>query len=204
MIDILLPIVGVVVGVFVGWLSFRLLTSKKIKQAHVESKKIKEEAKLEAKVIKKEAEIEAKENWYKRKANLEKEIEERKKELRKIESNYNQRISNIDERLSKLDRREQSISDRERHLQNKQEKMDDEKIANEWFMFSLVYEIKQSGLNLTAGKLYGYKLPPVLGGEYKADNFTLISVTEHFSFSGDLHEKIKDLPDGTPINIEVK
>ena len=85
-----------------------------------------------------------------------------------------------------------------------QEKMDDEKIANEWFMFSLVYEIKQSGLNLTAGKLYGYKLPPVLGGEYKADNFTLISVTEHFSFSGDLHEKIKDLPDGTPINIDLK
>ncbi len=126
MIDILLPIVGVVVGVFVGWLSFRLLTSKKIKQAHVESKKIKEEAKLEAKVIKKEAEIEAKENWYKRKANLEKEIEERKKELRKIESNYNQRISNIDERLSKLDRREQSISDRERHLQNKQVKLDDD------------------------------------------------------------------------------
>jgi len=126
MIDILLPIVSVVVGVFFGWLSFRLLTSKKIKQAHVESKKIKEEAKLKAKVIKKEAEIEAKENWYKRKANLEKEIEERKKELRKIESNYNQRISNIDDRLSKLDRREQSISDRERHLQNKQTRLDDE------------------------------------------------------------------------------
>ena len=126
MIDILLPIVGVVVGVFVGWLSFRLLTSKKIKQAHVESKKIKEEAKLEAKVIKKEAEIEAKEDWYKRKANLEKEIEGRKKELRKIEGNYNQRISNIDDRLSKLDRREQSILDRERHLQNKQTKLDDD------------------------------------------------------------------------------
>jgi ribonuclease Y len=103
-----------------------LLTTKKIKQAHVESKKIKEEARLEAKVVKKEAEIEAKENWYKRKANLEKEIEERKKELRKIEGNYNQRISNIDERLSKLDRREQSISDRERHLQNKQVKLDDD------------------------------------------------------------------------------
>jgi len=124
--EILLAIIGLVVGVFIGWLSFRLITSKKVKQAHVESQKIKEEARLEAKVIKKEAEIEAKEDWYKRKANLEKEIEERKKELRKIESNYNQRISNIDERLSKLDRREQSITDRERHLQNKQTKLDDD------------------------------------------------------------------------------
>ncbi|MBN2017135.1 MAG: ribonuclease Y [Candidatus Cloacimonetes bacterium] len=124
--EILLAIIGLVVGVFIGWLSFRLLTSKKVKQAHIESQKIKDEARLEAKVIKKEAEIEAKEDWYKRKANLEKEIEERKKELRKIESNYNQRISNIDERLSKLDRREQSITDRERHLQNKQTKLDDD------------------------------------------------------------------------------
>lgn len=113
-------------GIFVGWLSFRLITAKKIKQAHLESQKIKDEARLEAKVIKKEAEIEAKEDWYKRKANLEKEIEERKRELRKIEANYNQRISNIDERLSKLDRREQSITDREKHLQNKQAKLDDD------------------------------------------------------------------------------
>lgn len=123
---ILLSIAGLVLGVFVGWLTFRLLTTKKIKQAHVESKKILEEAKLEAKVIKKEAEIDAKEDWYKRKANLEKEIEERKKELRKIEANYNNRINTIEERLSKLDRREQSITDRERHLQNKQQMIDED------------------------------------------------------------------------------
>jgi len=117
--NILLPVLGVIVGILIGVFLYRIVTNKRIKRAKEEAKKIIDEAHSEAKVIRKEAEIKAKEDWYERKANLEKEIEERKKELHKIESKYNERISSIEEKLTKLDRREQSIADRERHIQSK-------------------------------------------------------------------------------------
>ncbi len=120
MIQYLILAIAVLVGLFLGWISFRILTIKKINNAKEISKRIKEEALSEAKVIKKEAELEAKEQWYARSSNLEKEIENRKKELHKLENRYNQKISGIEERLSRLDRREQSVSDREKHVNQKQ------------------------------------------------------------------------------------
>lgn len=120
MIQYLTLAIAVLVGIALGWISFRILTIKRINNAKEISKRIKEKALSEAKVIKKEAELEAKEQWYARRANLEKEIENRKKELHKLENRYNQKISSIEERLSKLDRREQSVSDRERHVNQKQ------------------------------------------------------------------------------------
>ncbi|MBL7087039.1 MAG: ribonuclease Y [Candidatus Cloacimonetes bacterium] len=123
MIKILILILSIVVGLFLGWLSYRILTIKKIKSAKELSKKIKEGALSEANVIRKEAALQAKEEWYSRKASLEKEIEKRKGELRKLENKYNQKITGIEERLSKLDRREQSISDREKNVIQNQNKL---------------------------------------------------------------------------------
>jgi len=120
MVQYLSLTIAVLVGIALGWISFRILTIKRINNAKEISRKIKEEALSEVKVIKKEAELEAKEQWYARRSNLEKEIENRKKELHKLENRYNQKISSIEERLSKLDRREQSVSDRERHVNQKQ------------------------------------------------------------------------------------
>ena len=118
-------IISVLVGLFIGWISFRFLTISKVKKAKELSQKITENALSEAKVVKKEAALEAKEEWYAKKSSLEKEIERRKKELHKLENKYNQRISSIEERLSKLDRREQSVSDREKHVNQKQVQLKD-------------------------------------------------------------------------------
>jgi len=80
-------------------------------------------------------------------------------------------------------------------------KMNESEISANWFMFGLVSEIYDSGLTPKPGKLFSYKVPPVVGGEYVPDNFEIKDIIEHFDFSGDLHKKIKDLPEGTPITI---
>lgn len=113
-------IIGILLGVLVGWVLFRIIARKQIQNAKKLSNKIKEEAKAEAKVIKKEAELTAKEEWYKKQAELEKEIEKRKNELYELEKRYRDRLSSTEERLSKLDRREQSVIDKERFLERKQ------------------------------------------------------------------------------------
>ena len=83
-------------------------------------------------------------------------------------------------------------------------KLNDDEIANEWFMFNLVSQIKESGLELEDGKLFGYKKLPVIGGEYHSDNFELTDISIHFSLAGQIHRQIRDLPDGTKVNIKFK
>lgn len=82
-------------------------------------------------------------------------------------------------------------------------KLKDKEIVEEWFLVELVAEIKKTGMELIKNNLYGYKTIPILGGEYKPENFELTDIEVHFELSGIIHQQIKDLPDGTKINIKI-
>ena len=69
-------------------------------------------------------------------------------------------------------------------------------------MIGLVKKLKEQGIELTDKNLYGYKKLPALGGEYEPDNFELTDIEVHFELSGQIHKQIKDLPDGTKVNIK--
>lgn len=71
--------------------------------------------------------------------------------------------------------------------------------VNEWFMIDLTTELKLSN-KLKDGQLFSYKKLPVIGGDYSVDNFEPTDIEVHFSIAGQIHEQIKDLPDGTKIN----
>jgi hypothetical protein len=75
--------------------------------------------------------------------------------------------------------------------------------ANEWFVPQLVGDILASGKRLEAGECFGYKVPPVLGGELEPDNFEPTDLQVHFGILGQIHRQVKDLPPGTPIG-EIK
>jgi hypothetical protein len=79
----------------------------------------------------------------------------------------------------------------------------DKEIVEEWFLVNLVAELKRNGIELTKNKLYGYKTLPILGGEYKPENFELTDIKVHFELSGQIHKQIKDLPNGTKVNIKI-
>lgn len=82
-------------------------------------------------------------------------------------------------------------------------KMNDDNLANEWFMFALVEEIILSGKPLAPNQIYSWITPPILGGKYAAENVELNDIEVHFSIYGQIHAQIKDLPDGTKIKFRI-
>ncbi|MHC4693418.1 MAG: T6SS immunity protein Tdi1 domain-containing protein [Planctomycetota bacterium] len=73
-----------------------------------------------------------------------------------------------------------------------------------WFVPQLVGDILATGISAGPNQCFSFKKPPVLGGEYEPGNFEPTDISVHFSILGQIHQKVKDLPDGTPIsNIDI-
>jgi hypothetical protein len=73
-----------------------------------------------------------------------------------------------------------------------------------WFVPQLVGDILATGISAGTNQCFSFKKPPVLGGEYEPGNFEPTDISVHFSILGQIHKKVKDLPDGTPIsNIDI-
>jgi hypothetical protein len=81
-----------------------------------------------------------------------------------------------------------------------QEKLQDKEQVSEWFLVELIAELKNAGNELKEGQIYSFKKLPILGGDYSVDNFEITDIEVHFSFAGQLHKQVRDLPDGTKIN----
>ena len=84
-----------------------------------------------------------------------------------------------------------------------QSKLQNNDIVHEWFLVPVVAQLKRQGVHLEQGKLYGFKQLPTLGGAYEANNYELTDIEVHFSMSGQMNLQIKELPDGTQVNLKV-
>jgi hypothetical protein len=85
-------------------------------------------------------------------------------------------------------------------LEHYKQLLNDEEITGYWFLPSLVEELLAAGKILKDTQVYSYKQPPLIGGDYSVDNFEPCDPSVHFSFTGQLYQQVKDLPEGTPIN----
>jgi hypothetical protein len=73
-----------------------------------------------------------------------------------------------------------------------------------WFGAVLVDMLRAAGKVLGPGECYSYWRLPILGGEYEPANFTIYPVGHHFRVWGPIHEKLRDVPDGTEVEFVVK
>ena len=80
------------------------------------------------------------------------------------------------------------------------EKLQDPNIVSNWFLVDLIAALMTERNKLKQGQVYSYKKLIVLGGDYTTDNFEPADMEVHFSFAGQIHRQIKDLPPGTKIN----
>ena len=71
--------------------------------------------------------------------------------------------------------------------------------ADQWFIPQLVGDLISSGVLLSPGQCYSYKIPPILGGQIEPANFEPTELSVHFSVLGQILRKVKDLPPGTKI-----
>lgn len=75
---------------------------------------------------------------------------------------------------------------------------DDERLAD-LLMAGPIEDCVEAGMQLSAGKCYGFKKPCTLGGEFDVSNYEVKSLLVYLSVMGQFHEQIKDVPDGTEI-----
>jgi hypothetical protein len=82
-------------------------------------------------------------------------------------------------------------------------KIDEGDNANEWLMIPLVNELVAAGISLQPGQCYGFKFPPVLGGEYTVENVGPLPIWEYLGACGSIHEQLRDVPDGAQVTLNV-
>lgn len=66
-----------------------------------------------------------------------------------------------------------------------------------------VAKYRKIGKRLNAGKCYGYKQLLVFGGDEKAHNLKIYNIEDYLDLMGEIHEKIKDLPEQSEVEIDL-
>jgi hypothetical protein len=72
-----------------------------------------------------------------------------------------------------------------------------------WQLRPLVDECRRAAKALGDGECYAFSSLPVLGGSYAVENIWVASWEEWFSFTADVFEHIKGLPDGATVTFKV-
>ena len=90
------------------------------------------------------------------------------------------------------------------NIEQFQKNLLDENKFDEWFLPQLVENLINAGKILKENQVYSYKIFPIIGGEYTVDNIEPTDISVHFALTGQICEQIKELPDGSKINIVVK
>lgn len=74
--------------------------------------------------------------------------------------------------------------------------------VDEWFLPGLVETLRSQGKPLSLGQCYSFvTLPVFVAGSFSAENMFPCEAAEHFALAGQIHQSIRGLPDGTPVQV---
>ncbi len=124
MIYIILIVVSAFVASLVTFLVLKAAGGDKIAKAKEVAKTIVTDAKKEAEIKKKEALLEAKDEVYKSKVNLEREIQAKRTDLNRLEKRLVDKESNLDRKVDILSKKERETVNLERTLQHREKGID--------------------------------------------------------------------------------
>lgn len=80
---------------------------------------------------------------------------------------------------------------------------EDRSFLDDWYMTPLVSLAEDLCGPLTRNRKYHLRVPGVLGGEYGGSNLVTVDQIDQLRFSGDIGRQIRDLPDGSEIELKV-
>ncbi|MDP9728918.1 ribonuclease Y [Alicyclobacillus tolerans] len=115
---ILVTIVALLLGFFLGYILRRIMAENKIGSAESRALHILESAERDAEARKKEALLEAKEEAHRIRQEAERELRDRRSELQKLERRVLQKEESIDRKLEALEQKSESLKIRENELEN--------------------------------------------------------------------------------------
>lgn len=145
---VILFIILVAVAFFIGKYFEKKAAEAQYGTAEAKSRRIVDDAIKEAEGIKREAKLEVKEEIYKIKSDLDKEVKDRRTELSRLEKRVLQKEEALDKKSDSFEKKEQSLNDRDNALKKEKEKV--EKIKQQ----HLSELEKISGLTLDQAKEY--------------------------------------------------
>lgn len=113
---ILVGVVALLIGLWLGYVIRRSLSEAKIGSAETRALKIIEDAQREVEARQKEALLEAKEEAHRTRLEAERELRERRNELQKLERRVVQKEEALDRKLEVLEQKTEELRDREKQL----------------------------------------------------------------------------------------
>lgn len=122
---VIVGLVALVVGLFVGYLLRKSIGEKEIGSAEQKAQNILLDAENSAENVKKEKILEAKEEAHKLRSDVEREIRDRRNEINKTEKRIQGKEENIDRKLSGIERREQELTKKEHSMNEKHKEIDE-------------------------------------------------------------------------------
>ncbi|MDD4283103.1 MAG: ribonuclease Y, partial [Bacilli bacterium] len=141
--NIAFSILLVLIGLFVGIITTFLINYVRGTNSSEKAEMILDNAKNEAAKIKRDHLLEAKEESYKIKNELDKEIKEKKSEIKESEERLIVREGNIDRRDQTLQNREQMLEERENNLIEKQKEVQMEQMEIEEIKKQQIQELEK-------------------------------------------------------------
>lgn len=108
---------GLVVGIILGYTLFRYVLTSKFKA-------MQQEAHKEAEVIKQKKMLEVKEKFLNKKAELEKEVQQRNQQIQQHENRLKQREIGLNQRQDELGRRKNELDNEHKRIENLQQAID--------------------------------------------------------------------------------
>ena len=119
-------VVVIIVFFYLGWMMNSRIGKKSISTAEEQAKKILEDADKEAKNIKREKLLEVKDEWYKKKTEFDKEVQQKRQKLNALEKQIQLREENSEKKFDLVLQKErenkkfeQELGEQKKHLEKK-------------------------------------------------------------------------------------
>ena len=124
---ILIPMVVFLVGLafYAGWYVNMRSGQNKITSSEERAKRIIEEAEKDANALKREKLLEAKDEWYKRKKEVEAEVQSKRNKLQTFEKQLISREENVDRKLDLLSKKETALQTLDKDLAEKRKRFEE-------------------------------------------------------------------------------
>ncbi|MBL7686240.1 MAG: ribonuclease Y [Deltaproteobacteria bacterium] len=121
--SILVALVTLVVGLFIGFVIRKKIAEAKITSAEYQASQILDSAQKQAETLKKESELEIRDQKLQAKVQMDEDLKNRKTEIINLEKRLNQKEENLDKKYESLENREQDLSRRYKQIESKEKEV---------------------------------------------------------------------------------
>jgi ribonuclease Y len=121
---VILPLVTIVIGAFVGYIYRRNVAEAKVGRAEESVKKLVTEAQKKAEAVKKETILEAKEEIHTLRTEFDRETKERRSEIQRIERRLAQREEALDKKMASVETKDEQINKKLKEVSKRKEDID--------------------------------------------------------------------------------